>query len=178
MWALVCAGGFGAWAAHAGLPGHAATAPVRWPAGAPAREPGHPALVMLIHPRCPCTAASLDELAWILARKPARAVVDLIFVRPAGEPAGWEEDGPSWRAARAMTGARVLVDTDGSLAALFGARVSGQSLVYDARGELAFSGGITAARGHRGDNDGRDAALAALGGGGAPRSWPVFGCAL
>lgn len=177
-WAALCLAGFSALWIHQLRPGPSAAAPARWPDGAPPREDGRPALVMLIHPRCPCTGAALAELAAMLPRVPAGAVVDLIFVRPRGEPPGWERDSPSWRTASAMAGARVLVDGDGSLAARFGALVSGQVLVYDARGGLAFSGGITSARGHRGANDGRDAALAALQGFAARPSWPVFGCAL
>ena len=42
---------------------------------------------------------------------------------------------------------------------------------------LTFSGGITAARGHQGDNDGRRSVLASLAGTatGLPMT-PVFGC--
>ena len=49
----------------------------------------------------------------------------------------------------------MLRDDDGAEARRFGAETSGQTLLYDARGALAFSGGITGARGHAGDNAGR-----------------------
>ena len=42
----------------------------------------------------------------------------------------------------------------GAEANLFGAATSGQTMVYDPGGRLRFSGGITAARGHYGDNVG------------------------
>jgi hypothetical protein len=48
-------------------------------------------------------------------------------------------------------------DEDGAEAARFGAATSGQVLVYGRDGALVFSGGITAARGHFGDNEGSKA---------------------
>jgi len=70
-------------------------------------------------------------------------------------------------------------DDDGVEAARFGAATSGQVILYDRDGRLLFSGGITASRGHAGDNDGRDAIVSLLGGGrGTRHSSPVFGCSL
>ena len=54
-----------------------------------------------------------------------------------------------WASAAAIPGARVVADEDSTQAAAFGAFVSGQTLAYDARGRLAFSGGVTAARPRR-----------------------------
>jgi hypothetical protein len=51
-------------------------------------------------------------------------------------------------------------------------------LLFDAGGKLAFEGGITAARGHEGDNTGREAIAAHISGRPAPNSQPTFGCAL
>lgn len=177
LWAVLCVAGFGSLWAHNGRPGPAAAAPFRWPGAGLAREDGRSALLMFVHPHCPCTAAALGELDWLLARLRGRPSVNLILVRPPGVPAGWEET-DSWRKARNLPGVKVLRDEDGELAARFGARVSGQVLVYDAGGRLAFGGGITYERGHRGGNPGRDAALAALNGAPGRGAWPVFGCAL
>jgi hypothetical protein len=70
-------------------------------------------------------------------------------------------------------------DQGGREAGLFGAATSGQTDLYDAHGTLKFSGGITAARGHAGDNAGRDALAAWISTGTAHRPGaPVFGCAL
>ena len=61
----------------------------------------------------------------------------------------------------------------------FGALASGQTMFYDADGTLQFSGGITASRGHSGDNAGRSTITALLfNGKSAVRSTPVFGCYL
>ena len=56
---------------------------------------------------------------------------------------------------------------------------SGHALLYDARSRLEFSGGITVARGHAGDNVGRSAIEALIAGDVTVlRQAPVFGCAL
>ena len=52
-------------------------------------------------------------------------------------------------------------------------------MFYDARGALLFSGGITGARGHAGDNAGRRAIVALLNRSPArSRATNVFGCSL
>src|SRR5438105_2192626 len=66
--AIVAAGLTALWRYElaAGEPG---TPPARWPSAsaiAPARE--RPTLVMLLHPRCPCSRASVEELDRVLAR--------------------------------------------------------------------------------------------------------------
>jgi hypothetical protein len=78
-----------------------------------------------------------------------------------------------------MPDVKVVDDPDSEMARRFGAGVSGQVLLYDASGHLAFNGGITASRGHFGDNDGLDAVLAILRDQ-TPyrRTSPVFGCSL
>jgi hypothetical protein len=52
-------------------------------------------------------------------------------------------------------------------------------ILYDAAGRLRFSGGITAARGHAGDNLGRSAIVELLEGDSpTATATPVFGCSL
>src|SRR4051812_41020138 len=69
LWAAaVCLGGTLLWR-YAATEGVAAMPPEQWPAGlAIAREPGRSTLVFLAHPRCPCTRASLTELAVLMSR--------------------------------------------------------------------------------------------------------------
>jgi hypothetical protein len=70
-------------------------------------------------------------------------------------------------------------DRGGGEARRFGVATSGHVLLYDAQGRLTYSGGITSARGHRGDNYGRDAVLAQILGKERDRPGnPVFGCPL
>jgi hypothetical protein len=72
-----------------------------------------------------------------------------------------------------------MTDEDATQAAVFGVAVSGQTLLYDAAGRLIFSGGITDARGHSGDNAGRGALVSLLNGRASTVTrTPVFGCLL
>jgi hypothetical protein len=151
----------------------------RWPqASRIARSPGHAILVLAAHPRCPCTRASLTELDRLLVRAGGRLEAVVLFVKPGGAPAGWE-DTDLWRRVASMPRARPILDVDGVEAHRFGALTSGQALVYDEKGALLFSGGITPARGHEGDSAGRAYILAGLGGAHLEHATaPVFGCAL
>jgi hypothetical protein len=102
----------------------------------------------------------------------------VLFYAPSTMPSGWTKTDLRESAA-AIPGVRVLDDLDGSTARRFGVHTSGQTLLYDVSRHLVFNGGITASRGHSGDNDGRDA-ISRLLHGETPRSrgTPVFGCAL
>jgi hypothetical protein len=175
VWAAACVGGLGALWAYKLTPARPDAAPRSWPREAPRRGNG-PALVLLAHPRCDCTRASLDELSWILSRVPEPRSALVVLVRR-GEARSAEDEAARRRAA-AVPGVSVLVDPEGGLARRFGGGVSGRVLVYAADGRLAFDGGITSARGHRGASAGREAALAALTGRPGAEAAPVFGCAL
>jgi hypothetical protein len=179
LWVILVGGGM-VWLTRYSLaPGRAAAAPALWPERSAARRhPGQPTLVMIAHPRCACTRASLAELSTLMARCQGRVAATVVFVRPAGTEAGWE-DTDLKRTASAIPGVEVLTDAGGSEAGRFGAWTSGQVLLYDAAGRLQFHGGITAGRGHAGDNPGRAALEARLLTGAVERSTtPVFGCEL
>src|SRR5262249_1997706 len=133
---------------------------------------------MLLHPRCPCSRASLGELNRILARVGRRVSVHLLFWTPERSTPDWEHT-DLWRSAKALPGASASADPAGREAALFGARTSGHTALYDPAGRLLFRGGITAGRGHAGDNAGSAAILALLDRGVAERrATSVFGCPL
>jgi hypothetical protein len=160
-------------------PAEAAAAPPTWPAGSElARDPDRPTLILFAHPQCPCSRASVHELARLLADVNGRLAATVVFVKPAGTPAGWE-DGDLLDEARRVPGVRVALDEGGREATRFGAVASGQVVVYGGDGRLAFAGGITIARGHEGDNPGRARITDLVNHGHAElaRS-PVFGCAL
>jgi hypothetical protein len=91
---------------------------------------------------------------------------------------GWEKTG-LWRSASALPDVTVVRDDDGVEARRFGVETSGQTLLYDGRGTLIFSGGITGSRGHEGANAGEASLVALLTRGEADRSGTsVFGCPL
>jgi hypothetical protein len=160
-------------------PGASAPAPVQWPADAAiAQSADGPTLVLLAHPQCSCTAATLTELAEVLARASRPPQTYVLFLKPYGVPDWWERS-PLWRQAAALPGVTVLRDDDGREAARFGAITSGQVVFYDAGGTLRFSGGITGARGHAGDNAGRRSLVALLNEKGPVVDHTnVFGCSL
>ena len=141
---------------------------------------GRATLVMFAHPQCGCSRASVGELAIIMAHENVNASV--FFYRPPTESPEWAKT-DLWQAAAAIPGVHVFEDPGGHVAQSFGVFTSGQTLLYDSGGHLRFKGGITAFRGHSGDNAGRSAITALLQGGalpatGLPVTTPVFGCSL
>jgi len=176
--AVVCAG-LGMLSSHANTPGLEGEVPAQWPSGSGvslARE--RVTLVMLAHPLCPCTRASVGELDRLMARLNPRLTAHVLFYLPEDPPAGWTHS-DLWDKAAAIPGVSVSWDRGGLEAQRFGAATSGQVVVYDARGHRLFSGGITASRGHAGDNPGSSSIIAALSGTAPARAkTPIFGCSL
>ena len=164
---------------YAGVPGDSGGPPPAWPADSLLPGPKvRPMLVMLAHPRCACTRASLEELARLVTRTSGRLDVRVAFFVPTGASEEWRT-GAVWSMAAAIPGVETFADPDGVEARRFGARTSGHTLLYDAKGRLLFSGGITVSRGHAGDNAGVDAIETLLGRRQLGlRETPVFGCAL
>ena len=137
--------------------GAPADAPPHWPAGTTvARKTGQPALIILAHPKCPCTRATVGELAKLMTDCQGKLSATVLVVRLPGMPADWEKT-DLWFSAAAIPGVSVVVDEQGREAQRFGAVTSGQALLYSPDGTLLFSGGITESRGHSGDNAGRSA---------------------
>jgi len=153
--------------------------PSDWPAAsALPRRAGHPLVVMLAHPHCSCTRASLTELAAVLDEVGASVDADVVFVRPDGTAEDWIET-DLWNTAQKMTGVKVFTDQGGRETDRFGALASGTVLLYGGGGQLLFSGGITGARGHAGDNLGERRLVALIKQGKADKATsPVFGCDL
>ena len=179
-WMLSVCGGLVVLLRYENRAGVAATPPDRWPTASQLGPPsGRPTLVMLAHPACPCSRASIEELDRLMARVQGLVTAHVLFVKPRNFPQGWEET-DLWRHAASIPGVRVTADEDGVEANLFGAATSGQVVLYDANGALLFSGGITASRGHAGDSPGRQAIIELLTGTGVrPGAHSaVFGCSL
>jgi hypothetical protein len=137
-----------------------------------------PTLVLFAHPHCPCTRASLRELDVLLARAQNKVSAIVVFTIPDGVTEGWEK-GDLWNAAAAIAGLRVVRDLGGREAHQFDIRGSGHVLLFASSGKLLFSGGITASRGHEGDNVGLTAVVGfILDGHASVSQTPVFGCSL
>jgi hypothetical protein len=169
-----------AWlAAYDNAPGTPAHAPTRWPAQSRlVRDTVGPTLVLLAHPRCVCTRATLGELGELMARAHDKPKAYVVFIKPVGTSNTFD-DTDLWRTAQDIPGVSVLRDEDGRETERFGAETSGQALLYDANGRLIFGGGITGSRGHAGDNIGRASILALLNReAGSRPATSVFGCPL
>ncbi|WP_321469819.1 hypothetical protein [uncultured Paludibaculum sp.] len=100
----------------------------------------------------------------------------VIFLDVAGTP---EKDSATIALARSIQGVHVHTGAAPSVARIWGASTSGQVFLYDPLGQLRFSGGITAGRGHEGLNAGHSAIVSFLRTGRlATNQAPVFGCSL
>ncbi|HLJ54935.1 MAG TPA: hypothetical protein VKT77_07830 [Chthonomonadaceae bacterium] len=180
LWLAAIAAGMRTLMAYEATPGvPARSGETAWPQGAAFRPAaGRPTLVVFAHPRCPCTRATIAELDSLMARLRGRLDVVVLFYRPARFPRVWEHT-DLWRSAAAIPGVSVATDVDGVEARRFGAATSGQALLYDAAGRVAFRGGITPVRGEPGENAGsRAIAQVVEGARTGPAVAPVFGCAI
>ena len=160
-------------------PGELTQSPTTWPAESRIeRETKRPTLLVFAHPRCPCTRASIGELARIMTICHGKVDARVLFFQPMGSASDWAQT-DLWFAAREIPGVSVIQDESGFEATRFSATVSGHSLLYDATGRLLFSGGITGSRGHAGDNVGKTAIESLLLNGQTNRQQTfVFGCPL
>lgn len=179
LWALLLAAGAGALSLYE-FKGSVPTGLAdQWPDNPAIRlDAERPTLLMFLHPRCPCSAASIAQLDRVLSRYSGRFRVYILFARPSGVPEDWD-DGTNIEAARRLPDSTLLIDPEGALAQRFGARHSGMVQAFDREGNRLFSGGITASRGHLGDSLG-SLSLLDIGAGKAPgvAATPVFGCSL
>jgi hypothetical protein len=158
FWVITLGFGMRALIRYENAPGQVGTVPASWPAASKIpRSREHYTLVMLAHPRCPCTRASMGELAQIMARlRTAPLEAYVLFWKPKNGGAEWD-DTELRRSAAEIPGVHIVTDVEGEEARLFGAETSGHAELFDATGHRIFSGGITASRGHAGDNAGETA---------------------
>jgi hypothetical protein len=143
-----------------------------------ARNPDGFSLVMAVHPKCPCTRASVAELNRLMQEWGGRVHAIALVTKPFELPDLWSETDVTARL-REIPNVEVVRDLGGSKSDAFGARSSGQTLLYDASGRLVFDGGITAFRGHEGPSVGGEALKQLVAG--APAATlhsKVFGCSL
>ncbi len=161
-------------------PAKATTQQLQWPDDSQIeRSQERQTLLLFAHPHCPCTRATIGELALIMTHCPDRIDAHVLFLKPAGFAEGWEKT-DLWSSAEAIPGVKVFCDEEGLEAKRFRAITSGYALLFGPQGDLLFSGGITGSRGHSGDNTGRSAieTLAMNGQADGKQQTFVFGCGL
>jgi hypothetical protein len=179
VWGCAVVWGFRVLLDYAGTPGADGVATCDWPTDSPlVLDHSRLTILVALHPRCPCSRATVSELAEIMARCPGQARVHVLFLKPSSFPGEWEHTS-LWEDVAAIPDVEVQSDEDGKEIRRFGAFTSGQLLVFNPGGKILFRGGITVSRAHAGDNAGREAILSLLTTGTELRAaTPVFGCPL
>lgn len=99
-------------------------------------------IVMVAHPLCPCTAASLKALKAVVAEHRATVECKVVFVGERPKVVSQNMD-----LAGQVGASSVKWVSEEDAAESYGAFTSGQTFVFGPKGELAFSGGITPGRG-------------------------------
>jgi hypothetical protein len=154
-------------------------APADWPTGSliqPSRD--RFTVVMFLHPHCPCSSASVSQLERLIARCGTAIDARAVLTVPPDAPIGWNETSLADRL-KSIPHVKAETDFRGEEARRFGALTSGHVVAFDIRGRMVFSGGITGARGHEGDNAAMDALTKLIRGQAAgPVRAEVFGCEL
>jgi hypothetical protein len=137
-----------------------------------------PTLLVFVHPKCPCSRASVRELMLALANPDLDVNIVSLFYCPKEEQAVWAHT-DLWSSMEQIPNCTPRVDHDGNEAAKFGAMTSGHVMFFDTNGHRTFSGGITCGRGHEGNNPARQALTEILNGQKVRQiDFPVFGCSL
>lgn len=151
-----------------------------WPHGSPLDlEADTATVLMFVHPKCPCTVASAEQLLRVLQSHSARGT--LVCSVPAGAASDWARGPLLQLAATHSKHLKVVFDIDGELAKQFHVTTSGTCLIYTPDRQLRFAGGLTLSRGHRGANAGMEIIARIVGdpkSGSEQITFPVFGCSL
>ncbi len=186
-WFVAVGGVMGAMHAYSARPGVGERALEAWPHGTSlGLDRSRPTVVLFVHPRCPCTRATIENLrsVWpdggVDGADGGGASLTIVSSGPAAGGA-LSEEVEGWLASLPKgAGARVVVDASGEEARRFGATTSGHVIVADASGAVRFCGGVTPGRGHVGRCDALDRFAGALEATSLARSDganpPVFGC--
>ncbi|MFZ4576589.1 MAG: hypothetical protein ACOYN0_19570 [Phycisphaerales bacterium] len=185
LWLIVLAGAMGATHAYMGRAGPSGGPVLDWPAACGlSLATDRPTAVVFVHPRCPCTSATIKNLALGMTDSSSGMLRPLSVIVVLSGPAATGDDGGFLERFSRLGSPSVVNDPAGAIAARFGAATSGHVVLCGADGKVRFSGGVTSGRGHEGwcgalDSLGRvlgDAAGARVGD--RPETTPVYGCPL
>ncbi len=178
VWAALIGIGFVWLTDYSSRPGKPANVSAKLPTGIFAESSKNlPKLVLFIHPKCPCSRATLGELARIAANEQDKIEIKIFFYKPEKESPEWIQT-DLWETARNTAGVEIASMNEEEIEK-FGVITSGQVMLYDSKNEIVFSGGITLGRGHEGKSEGRIAIENYVETGKIYVSeTPVFGCLL
>ena len=185
VWVAAVASGLWVLLKYESTPGRTGAVPSSWPRDSMiSLGKDRPTLIMVAHPYCPCTRASMDEFARVMAQAQSKVYAYVLFYTPPDASSSGATQ-PAWentelrRRAMQIPGVTVLSDVNGAEAHRFGAETSGHTFLFDPTGRLLFNGGITQSRGHAGDNEGESAVISMISNAISPLAKTlVFGCSL
>gem|GEM_PF-496721 len=183
LWACILAGLFFALIAYGTTPGPSSSPPTESPLGPASGELQTSAttdweVVMAVHPKCPCTVASLNELNRLLTKVDDDVTCRFLVYHPAETEPNWIDGKINSRLSQ-FPRSIIQPDEAGEVAFEMGMQTSGAVVVFDPHGKTRFHGGITVSRNHEGDNLGVRSISMLIQGQTPPLSTtPVFGCRL
>jgi len=141
-------------------------------------DTAHPTLFVFLHPECPCSAATVEELARISEQCRGELKILGIFSDYSTLPHPSSQS-KMWNKVESILGARSLLDADAHLRRSFHAATSGECFLLAPDAHVLYHGGITSSRGHSGPSSGGDAIISYFNGDTMGMvTAPVFGCTL
>ncbi len=152
VWAITLIGGVSLLAWYSSKPGDTGSPPreINRELRDSSRDKQHQ-LIMFIHPKCSCTRSSLRELTKILESSPSQIFCTFYCFTPSDKSIRWTQTDLT-ETAQSISESKTIFDVDGKWAETFDVKTSGHVLLYDPKGKLQFSGGITVGRGHEGES--------------------------
>lgn len=177
LWGTTVLGCVIAMTAYSNLPGLQQNTSSTWPVDSAIKlDSDVPTILLFLHPKCPCSLATVRELQRGLGNDSQAISIRIGLFCPVGRDDSWTDTQLKANAEQAFQGS-TFVDREGAEATRFGAITSGQVFAFSPAGECLFRGGATSARGHEGHNLGVQALQQIVAG--KPTSCtttPVFGC--
>jgi len=179
VWMAALVTGYLTLTGFSSTPGQSAEAIQQWAGSSViASSVGKPLLIVAIHPKCMCSAATVTELEQVLLRCNGRVDVHALVLVPQASDESFKDSAVISRLQK-LPSVAVHFDLGGNELRRLGLHTSGNVLLYSSTGQLLYNGGITYARGHEGDNLGESQVEDAILKGQAPQTdRPVFGCKL
>jgi hypothetical protein len=189
LWLGAIGTGIGLLADYAAEPGQVGETLDVWPQDSNLiRDEDNYTILLAVHPRCPCTRATIEELEGVLAKSSITPQIFALIFEPSHdgsestELSRKDEDFARTSISKKLSklnGVELISDPGSLIAQSFGAMTSGHALVYSPTGSLVYSGGLTPTRAHVGPNTGSSTLLKLLTGGEPViQDAPVYGCPL
>jgi hypothetical protein len=143
-----------------------------------ALENHRPTLIVVLHPQCPCSQATVSVLAELVEHCGQRLAVIVMLNRPKNADARWTEN-PLVDRLKQLEAVRLIPDDGGRVSQALGATTSGHAVLFATDGAVMFAGGLTPGRGAVGETSGQRAILGVVKGTAiTPSESPTFGCPL